>query len=98
MVVVVVGYVLEVVVLKGHQETEQRVLGDAKVVKDVSVLPREHKIRKIRELDVQEKLCFFFTIHRNPSLAYIAVRDLQRSQRITSVQSLLLAGDFLYNN
>ena len=28
---------------------------------------------------VQEKLCFF-TIHCNPSLAYIAVRDLQSSQ------------------
>ena len=45
---------------------------------------------------VQEKLCFF-TIHCNPSLAYIAVRDLQRSQRNASVQSLLLAGNFLYN-
>jgi len=39
---------------------------------------------------VQEKLCFF-TIHCNPSLAYIATRDLQRSQRNVSVQSLLLA-------
>ena len=29
---------------------------------------------------VQEKLCFF-TIHCNPSPAYIAVRDLQSSQR-----------------
>ena len=45
---------------------------------------------------VQEKLCFS-TIHCNPSLAYIAVRDLQSSQRNASVQSLLLAGDFLYN-
>ena len=45
---------------------------------------------------VQEKLCFF-TIHCNPSLAYIAVRDLQSSQRNASVQSLLLAGNFLYN-
>ena len=45
---------------------------------------------------VQEKLCFF-TIHCNPSLAYIAVRDLQCSQRKASVQSLLLAGSFLYN-
>ena len=40
---------------------------------------------------------FFFTIHRNPSLAYIAVRDLQSSQRNASVQSLLLAGNFLYS-
>ena len=39
----------------------------------------------------------FFTIHCNPSLAYIAVRDLQCSQRKASVQSLLLAGSFLYN-
>ena len=45
---------------------------------------------------VQEKLCFF-TILCNPSLAYIAVRDLQSSQRIASVQSLRLAGNFLYN-
>ena len=45
---------------------------------------------------VHEKLCFF-TIHCNPSLAYIAVSDLQSSQRDASVQSLLLAGNFLYN-
>ena len=45
---------------------------------------------------VQEKLCFF-KIHCNPSLASIAVRDLQSSQRNASVQSLLLAGNFLYN-
>ena len=45
---------------------------------------------------VQEKWCFF-TIHCNPSLAYIAVRDLENSQRNASVQSLLLAGNFLYN-
>ena len=46
---------------------------------------------------VQEKLCFF-TIHCNPSLAYIALRDLQSSRRNASVQSLLLAGNFLYNH
>ena len=46
---------------------------------------------------VQEKLCFFLLIHCNPSLAYIAVRDLQSSQRTTSAQSLLMAGNFLYN-
>ena len=51
---------------------------------------------KVQVQGVQEKLCFF-TIHCNPSLAYIAVRDLQRSQRNASVQSLLLAGNFLYN-
>ena len=45
---------------------------------------------------VQKKLCFF-TIHCTPSLACIAVRDLQNSQRNASVQSLLLAGNFLYN-
>ena len=45
---------------------------------------------------VQEKLCFF-TIDCNPSLAYIAVRALQSSQRNVSVQSLLLAANFLYN-
>ena len=45
---------------------------------------------------VQEKLCFF-TIHCNLSLSYIAVRNLQSSQRNASVQSLLLAGNFLYN-
>ena len=45
---------------------------------------------------VQEKLCFF-TIHCSPFLTYIAVRDLQSSQRNASVQSLLLAGNFLYS-
>ena len=45
---------------------------------------------------IQEKLRFF-TIHCNPSLAYIAVRDFQSSQRNASVQSLLLAGNFLNN-
>ena len=39
----------------------------------------------------------FFTIHCNPFLAYLAVRDLQSSQRNASVQSLLLAGIFLNN-
>ena len=41
-----------------------------------------------------EKIVFF---HCNPSLAYIAVRDLQSSQRNASVQSLLLAGNCVYN-
>ena len=36
-------------------------------------------------------------IHCNPSLAYIAVRDLQSFQRNATVQSLLFAGNFLYN-
>ena len=40
---------------------------------------------------------FFFIIHCNSLLAYIAVRDLQSSQHNTSVQSLLLAGNFFYN-
>ena len=34
---------------------------------------------------VFRKNCVFFTIHCSPSLAYIAVRDLQSSQRNTSV-------------
>ena len=42
------------------------------------------------------KNCVFFTIHCNPSLAYKALRDLQSSQRKVSVQSLILAGNFLY--
>ena len=46
---------------------------------------------------VFRKNSFFFTIHCNPSLAFIAVRDLQSSQRNASVQSLLLAANFLYN-
>ena len=46
---------------------------------------------------VGEKLCFF-TIFCNSSLAYIAVKDLQSSQRNASVQSLLLAGDFCTTN
>ena len=44
----------------------------------------------------QEKLCFFSQFNATP-LAYITVKDLQSSQRNTSVQSLLLAGCFLYN-
>ena len=39
----------------------------------------------------------FFPIHCNPSLASIAVRDLQSSQRNARMQSLLSAGNFLYN-
>ena len=42
---------------------------------------------------VQEKNAFF-TIHCNSSLAYIAIRDLQISQRNASVQPLLVAGNF----
>ena len=41
------------------------------------------------------KNVFFFTIHCNA--AYIVARDLQSSQQNASVQSLLLAGNFLYN-
>ena len=44
---------------------------------------------------VFRKNCGFITIHCKPSLAYIAVRDLQSSQRNTSVKSLLLARHFL---
>ena len=39
----------------------------------------------------------FFTIPCNPSLAYIAVRDLQSFQRNASAKYLLLAGIFLFN-
>ena len=47
---------------------------------------------------VQEKLCFS-TIHCNPSLAYIALRDLQSSQRNGVYSySLLLAGSFCATN
>ena len=56
----------------------------------------ESKINTFDIQGVQEKLCFC-TTYCNPFLAYIAVRDLQSSQRIASVQSLLLAGNFLYN-
>ena len=48
--------------------------------------------------DVHEKLCFF-TIYCNlTSLADIAVRDLQSSQRNASVQSLILVGNFCTPN
>ena len=63
--------------------------------KDGSHLNRDNKCHQVVQ-GVQEKLCFF-TIQYNPSLAYIAVRDLQSSQRSVSVQSLLLAGNFLNN-
>ena len=40
----------------------------------------------------------FFIIHRNPSLAYIyRCKDFQSSQPNGSAQSLLLTGQFLYN-
>ena len=44
-----------------------------------------------------KKWFFCFTIHCNPSLAYINVRDLRSSRRNASVHSLLLVGYFLYN-
>ena len=44
----------------------------------------------------QEKIVFTFQC--NPSLAYIAVRDLQSSQHNASVQALLLAGDYCTTN
>ena len=46
---------------------------------------------------VFRKSCVFFTIYCNPFLACIAVRDLQSAQRNASLLSLLLAGNFLYN-
>ena len=46
---------------------------------------------------VFRKTCVFFIFHCNPSLAYIAVSELQRSLSNASVQSLLLAGNILYN-
>ena len=67
-----------------------------------SILPPSHILPHIlgsshRYIQgVPVKLCFF-TIQCNPSLAYIAVRDLQSSQRNASVLSLQLAGYFLYN-
>ena len=54
-------------------------------------LPNLNKIQ-----GVQKKLCFSQNT-ATPSLAYIAVRDLQSSQRNASVQSLLLVGNLLYN-
>ena len=45
-----------------------------------------------------EKYVGFFQNSLHASLAYIAVKDLQSSQRNSSVQSLLLAGNFLYHN
>ena len=64
---------------------------------DILVMAFQTSLFPIYIQGVQEKLCFF-TIHRNLSLAYIAVRDLQSSQRNASVQSLLLAGIFCTTN
>ena len=44
---------------------------------------------------VQEKLCFFHNSLQ--PLPHINVRDLQSYQRNASVQSLLLPGNFSYN-
>ena len=58
-------------------------------------LPKKTTPNMIEVQGVEEKLSFF-TIYCNPSLAYIAVRDLQSSHRNASIQSLLFAGKFLY--
>ena len=74
-------------------------------VVEAECLPRHSGTRTIREtshIALQEffgctgcsgKLCFF-TIHCNPSLAFISVRDRQSSQSNTSVQSRILGGIF----
>ena len=67
---------------------------DGRKKSTVRVASRPLQFRYIQ--GVQVKLCFF-TNHCNLSLAYIAIRDLQSSQRNASVQSLNLAGNFLYN-
>ena len=43
------------------------------------------------------KIVFFHNSLQPLPIAFIAVRDLQSSQRNASVQSLLLAGNFLHN-
>ena len=61
-------------------------------------VPLPHPLKKIVSFvsdvfyRVFRKNCVFCTIHCNPSLAYIAERDFQSSQRNASEQSLLLAG------
>ena len=61
------------------------------------ILAESGKWHLSKRYRVLRKNCAFFTIHCNPSLAYIVVRDLQSAQRNASVQSLLLAGNFWYN-
>ena len=58
---------------------------DIRVHREVNVSRFSNLVHKVQ--GVQENLCFF-TIHCNPSLVYIVVRDLQSSQRNASVQSL----------
>ena len=77
--------------LKKHKNSILSLLDQAIIFSKQHPVPFTHKVQ-----GSQEKLCFF-TIHCNPSLAYIAVRDLQCSQRNVSVQSLLLAGNFLHS-
>ena len=56
----------------------------------IEMLPHLKTELLLKEVQgVHEKLCFF-TIYCNASLAYIAVRPLQSSQRNASVKSLLL--------
>ena len=57
---------------------------------------RKKLVDKIDTYRVLGKNCVFFTIYCNPFLAYIAIRLLS-SQRNASVQSLLLACNYLYN-
>ena len=65
----------------------------AKTFVKLHVIINSYLFRDSQIQGVQEKFSFF-TIHWNPSLAYITVRYLQSSQRNASEQSLLLAGIF----
>ena len=78
-------------------------IGIIKVSDGQNIIPSLHlllivdRIMKVTELMTAtgcSRKIVFFTMHFNPSLAYIAVRDLQSSQRNASVQLLLLAGQF----
>ena len=46
---------------------------------------------------IKGKNVFSLTIHCNPMSCHVAARDLQSSQHNESVQSLVWAGHFLYN-
>ena len=80
---------------KGDEEVRDKEYFSLIEINDKNIIvPYRHKEIRYK---VFKKNCVFFTTHCNPSLADIAVRDLQSSQRNPSVQSLLLAGNFLYN-
>ena len=72
-------------------------IGCTKNYQPIGVTVRLHCVEGFEGKGCSLNIVFFHNSHRNPSLANIAVRDLRSSQRNARLHSLLLAGNFLYN-